>query len=243
MAAVFLVPPYVLGFVPMRSLALVLLALSTVTVPAAILWDQPPLANSTAAFRDQELPLEPSYSSYIVSDFECGPPTWFVDTVTTYFVARMPAAGNWRTITAARLNVFPQTSSLPDPNDNPQLGRIVPVTVSLMPGGMYKITAEDVDLLLYPGRYWLGLTPIVSSNLHGSQFHARASAILDDSALRNPGGGGGFGTTWRPAGTQCVPPAHPWDAAFRLEGTIVAPEPSILCLALVAVCVRLKTRR
>ena len=91
--------------------------------------------------------------------------------------------------------------------------------------------SADVDLVVGPGTFWLGLTPYVDFTIYGQEFHQAAPIMGDNTAWRNPGGAFGYGTDWTYA--YVVDTSGVWqdafDAAILIEGTIV-PAPGVLAL-------------
>jgi len=56
---------------------------------------------------------------------------------------------------------------------------------------VYEVRGSDLDLVLQPGEYWIGLTPICQSESHGQAGHLVVGDVHDarfDDAVRSPDG-------------------------------------------------------
>ncbi len=214
----------------MRPLVLGLWLSCSAFAGADILWDQSTLDPNGVGLANQEFSDFPTYSTYIVSDIVVTAP-WHVGRMTQYYV-NGSSTPNWSGLTQGRLNIFPKTGSLPGAGNDPGTGIVVPITVAS--GSLNPVVTASLNLDLNPGNYWIGLTPLTAFGTHGQAFLAQALGVHGDpDAIRNPGGGFAFGTSWMPAGT--IPGGHPgYEAAFKLNW----PEPSSLVLISLGVLLR-----
>jgi hypothetical protein len=116
------------------------------------------------------------YIVYGVSDVNVGGTGWIIDSITIY-VQSLDSQP-----TTAYLNIFLKTSSpLPAADQVPNQDLAVPVTTTYIPGTdqIYAITASGLDILLYPGDYWIGLTPLESAFFYST--HAPAETQMYDN--------------------------------------------------------------
>jgi hypothetical protein len=209
---------------------LAILGLFVAPVSAAVLWDQSSFDPSVNALVDQEFGDFPDYSSYMVMDVTTDAGGWNVESVSTYFTN---AGGTFEFgVNQGRLSIFAKTGALPTAADNPVSSAIVPVTVTNM-GDHYLIEASGLsESLAGSTDYWIGLTPIADFGIFGQEFHNAAAPLIGaDTAWRNPGAAFGFGGDWQTV--AAVDTSGLWvggyDAAFKVEGTVV-PEPASLML-------------
>ena len=86
----------------------------------------------------------------------------------------------------------------------------------------------DLNHVLAPGEYWIGLTPSLNSGPFGSDSHWPAESIIGaQSAGRGFGSGPGASFPWTSVGAMVGPPN--FDLAIKVEGSPV-PAPSSLAL-------------
>jgi hypothetical protein len=79
------------------------------------------------------------------------------------------------------------------------------------------------ELQWITGDFWIGLNPITNYATDGQEYHWVASAVGDESAFRNPGGGHGLGTGWLPlSDIDTISGGAPYDASITLEGAVLA---------------------
>ncbi len=218
----------------MKKLALGLCLACSAFAGAWILWDQSTLDPGGVGLVNQEFSDFPTYSSYIVSDVVVTGWSWHVWSMTQYYVSGTP---NWSGLTQGRFNVFPKTGSLPGAGYDPSNGVVVPISVQN--GNSNPIVTADLsslNLILSPGSYWIGLAPLTAFGTHSQAFLAKAlHGYGDPDAIRNPGGGFAFGTSWMPAGN--IPGGYPgYEATFKLEDNW--PEPNSLVLISLGVLLR-----
>ncbi len=216
----------------MRKLVFLML-LSSPAFGQIVVWDQSALNPNGVGLVNQEFSDFPTYSTYIVSDIVVPTgQTWYLRHLTSYWMSGAP---NWGGLTQGRLNIFPKTGSLPRPEDNPGTGVVVPISVA---SGSFDpvVTADLTGQVLTPGSYWIGVSPLTAFGTHGQAFLAQAlHGYGDPDAIRNPGGGFGFGSSWMPAGN--IPGGQPgYEAAFKLD--IYFPEPCSLVLIALGVLLR-----
>lgn len=189
-----------------------------------VLWDQSGYSTSSGAVVDQQFPDLPDFSTYMVSDVSVTGGQWSVSAVTVY----LTKSRDWSSVNQGVLNVFPKTGPLPsDLTDNPGSGDVVSVSVtSTLAADAWAVRADGLALLLPPGEYWIGLTPIADFSTFLQEFHWPAAALGDPTVLRNPGGGFGIGNNWQQASVFL---GGYGDAAILVEGDVV-PEPGTLLL-------------
>jgi len=186
-------------------------------------WDQSDVVTEVNALVDQEFPDYPDFSSYMMMDFENSSP-WSIFGLYTFFTDQTLA---WYGVTEARLNLFPKDGPLPAVGDDPTAGVVVPVSVAASDFGGVQVYAGGLDIDVYQGQHWIGLTPIAEFGVFGQEFHqAAAPLMLDDTAWRNPGGGFGYGHDWQTTAGLSDEWVGQYDAAFK----IVIPEPASLML-------------
>jgi len=202
---------------------LILAALICTIVPlqAGVLWYQAP-NTSVPAYVDQEFPDHSTFSTYHVHDVTVDPGGWTIQSITGYFTTGYGSPG-WPATGFARVNIFSKTGSLPGSGDDPTAGTVYAANLSVA-GGSTLVTAGGLSINLAAGDWWIGLTPILAFGTYGQEYHQQAAALAGDyTALRNPGGGFGFGTGW---GTYALIET-PGDGAILIEGTTGAiPEPA-----------------
>lgn len=96
-----------------------------------------------------------------------------------------------------------------------------------MSGGDATVEIQGLNIALADGDYWIGFAPIAPFGTYGQiYYYPTAAPWGDPSALRNPGGGFGFGTAW---GTAAGMLGSPNDFTLVIEGT-AAPEPATWAL-------------
>jgi hypothetical protein len=173
----------------MRKMMLTLLAIAALATVAAadVLWDQ----SATAA------PGSPGYFNadsgsppfgmtvFTVTDIVVDD-VWNVDAISTFWSILDEA--NWTAITEGYLHVIPKTGDLPAETDDPTASQIVSMsaTVSMNEG---TLTASGLNLDLYPGEYWIGITPIMGSGFMGPEIQYAADSYIGvASASFDPNG-------------------------------------------------------
>lgn len=203
---------------------------ASMSVVRSVLWNQ-----STTNFNgivDQDFPDYPTYSAGMVDDFTTSGQTWNVNRVTTYYTQGI---GVWGTgISSAQLSLYAKSNSSPTGADLVgNLGSIPATLVNL--NGAWALTADTSGVAALQGingDYWVGLTPTAAFGVFGQEFHLLSSdpTIGAGSAVRNIGGGFGFGTDWYDAGSLGAQPNA--DMLFTLEGDVVPAPGAAALLAL-----------
>ena len=167
----------------MRStlVAMAGLAAAASLANAAVLWDQSALDTSPTG---QGLfhTISPGFNGSVVfgvSDVTVPAGGWMIQSFLTYYTSFNFSAG-----TSAVLNVFPKTGSVPiavnDPRASPTgNGTSVPVTATDFVvdfQGVREYTASGLNIVLAPGDYWIGLTPVQPSGPFGADFQWSTTA-------------------------------------------------------------------
>ncbi|MEE9130449.1 MAG: hypothetical protein V3T84_10555 [Phycisphaerales bacterium] len=184
---------------------------------ADILYDNPVGAGGGTAI-NQEFGDFPTYSTYLVADFNVPNPGFTLTSV----VAPMTVNGAWAAVTTARLHLFAVTGNLPDNiTDDPSASRIVPVSYDPQTG---ILSTVGLSLDVAAGDYWIGLTGIGDFGGIGQAFTLEGAneAGLPDAA-RNPGGSFNFpaGTDWFAIETFDAWQFHSF--ALTVEGDPIPP--------------------
>ena len=137
---------------------------------------------------------------------------WTVTTISTYWSI---LDTGWANLTEGHLHVFPKTGALPGDADDPTASLVVPMTATV-DANFGILVAGGLELVLEPGEYWIGITPIVPSGPMGPEVHLSSTVLVgDDSASFDPYG--------MPAAWFNFNPGY--DATILIEGeTTVATE-------------------
>lgn len=213
---------------------------------ADILWNQlPDYDNANAAAHADLMSTQfgQPYAYYGVSDVTVPAGGWTIQSVSTYF----SNINFGPTTTSAVLNIFPKTGALPtaanDPRATPtgQGTALVPVDVRGIGGATQQpvmtITANNLNIVLAPGDYWIGLTPALPSSFFGAENHWPAATMIGSpSATRY------FDNTTNGAWTAVGPDqgVAAYDLAITVTGV---PAPSGLALLGLAGAVAGRRRR
>ena len=141
---------------------------------------------------------------------------WKVDAVAIYTNPSQPT--DWRKVGRARFNVIAKKEDLPGEAKDPLKGREVEVTVREFKEGIYEVRAADLKVILEPGEYWIGLTPICSQT-NGFAGHLTAFGVRDARC----------NDVRRAAGEELSPEERVWEAlsperpgehlSIRIEGS------------------------
>lgn len=197
---------------------------------AAVLWDQSAIDTSPTG---QGLfnTVSPGFNGSVVfgvSDVTVPAGGWTIQSITTFYSSFNFTAG-----TQAVLNVFPKTGNVPVATNDPRAmptgnGTQVPVTandVVVDNQGVREYTASGLNIVLAPGDYWIGLTPIQSAGPFGadSQWGTSNPMGVSQAAWSMDFG---FPSGWFDYSTLSgFTPIH--DGAIRINGV---PAPSGLAL-------------
>ena len=198
---------------------------------ADTLWDQSALSGTGAGVYNSVSGSPPFGSTvYALSDVVVPAGGWTINSISTYFSAL--GFANWATdVTQARLNIFSRDGALPASGNNPGTGTLVTLTCTFSSFdagpdfGFQNVnvaTAAGLNIVLAPGNYWIGLTPIAPGGFDLESNWGSSTVIGGNSAMRSPFTG--FG----------MPPANTWsdsgaEGAILIEGTL-APTPSAAAL-------------
>jgi hypothetical protein len=195
---------------------------------SATLWDQSAFDPAGLGVIDQEFADEPAFSTFLVNDISTDGRAWNVDRITTWFTKGF---GVWDEggITWGRLQVFAMTDTLPTPGDLPPEYDVEITLIDL--GDAWAITADTsgiAELQGIRGQFWVGLTPAADFATFGQEYHLQTTGEVQgvETALRNPGGALGIGTSWKPWTSI----GGEGDAAILLEGQII-PAPAVVAVA------------
>lgn len=216
-----------------RLMAIGVLALAAAagTSQAAVLWDQSALDTSPTG---QGLfnTVSPGFNGSVifgVSDVTVPAGGWTIQSVTTYY-----SSFNFPGGTSGVLNIFPKSGGVPIAADDPRAsptgdGTQVTVTANdivVDNQGVREYTASGLNIVLAPGDYWIGLTPIQSSGPFGadSQWSTSAPSGVSQAAWSQDFG---FPSGWFDYGTLSGIAVH--DGAIKIQGLSV-PAPSSLAL-------------
>lgn len=209
---------------------------------ADILWDQSDLSGSAAGMYNTISGSPPFGSTvYALNDIVVPAGGWTITSISTYFSGL--GFANWATdVTQGRLNIFARNGALPGSADNPGTGTLVTLTCTQTtfdagPGfgdqNVNVATANGLNIVLAPGNYWIGLTPIAPGGFDLEIAWPSATPIGLPSAIRSPFTG--FG----------LPPANTWVSA-ETEGSILiqgVPTPGAAGLLGLAGLAGLRRRR
>lgn len=210
--------------------AAVLAAAGSSVCSADILWDQSAISLSsqismanwtkTSGFGQRE--------AFGMSDVTVPAGGWTIQSISVYMGTLA-----FNTPTTATLNIFPKTSALPLPSNNPRTvanggsGQTVSVTNSMFEingnSGQFanEFTVSSLNIVLAPGDYWIGLTPLYLGSSTDNQWPA-VSQIGSSQSVRfafplDP--------TW--SDNAALLSAPPTDGAILVQGI---PAPSTLAL-------------
>lgn len=161
---------------------------------AGTCWDQSGFDINAVATIDQEFSDFPSFSSYQASDATTSGGT--ADSITNFYTEGF---GFWGAVNQARLSTSAVTGALP--THDPAAGAVVAASYASVGGGASRVSASGLSVGL-TGNDWIVLTPLTTFGTQGQEFRLVASSgiIGNPTAIRNPGGGFGFGTAWADLG-------------------------------------------
>jgi hypothetical protein len=196
---------------------------------STVLWEQ--LAVPGTGIVDQEFPDDPGYSSYQASDVSVAPGGWIIRSVSTFYTT---GYGNWPSVADVRLSIFSKSGPLPLAGDDPTGGAVYSADLT-HDGADLIVRLDGLEIPLSQGDYWIGLTPIIDFGTWGQEFHSLAAyQIGDPTAIRNPLGGFGFGEDWTTYSGMGLGFGD-GDAALRVEGVSVVPEPATVFLIVLGI--------
>lgn len=203
----------------LASLTLALLAAPLCASPAAadVLWDQSSIDEFGPGYFNSLSGLPPfGTTMYAVGDVTVGPGGWIVDSISQMYSALDPEWG--LAIETGRLIVIPKTAALPLETDNPATGAMVAMT-GVQVENHFVVTASGLNLVLAPGDYWIGITPVAPSGPWGPELHLSTPVHQgDDSPWFDPY------AFFGPAGWSV--PAAGYDATLLVTGVIQDPTPA-----------------
>lgn len=197
---------------------------------ADVLWDQSAIDTSPTG-QGLYNTVSPGFNGVVVfgvSDVTVPAGGWTIQSVSTYY-----SSFNFPGGTTAVLNVFSKTGGVPvavnDPRASPTgNGTVVPVTANDFVvdfQGVREYTASGLNIVLAPGDYWIGLTPIQDSGPFGadSQWGTSNPMGVSQAAWSLDFG---FPTGWFDYSTLSgFTPTH--DGAIKITGV---PAPSAMAL-------------
>ena len=210
--------------------AMVLAASLTASAGADMLYDATQLNSAGGVYANTYYSDNPTNSDFVVDDIEVPAGGWTIDTLSVYDGLLL---GGDLTATQAYLVLFPKSLGAVDPMNHTTLVSVTQTPETFTdPNSIpsvrttQRFDASGLNLVLAPGEYWIGLTPILtgsnpfgawsSHTNHGDQ--PMQYAVMHQTWF--PLAGGGF-TNWGP------------DMMMRIQGTPV-PEPTTLALLLLA---------
>jgi len=173
---------------------------------------------------DQEYPDFPECSIYVVANvvFDVNVE---ISSITTYFTN---IGQNWphNELGSAVLNVF---EGALNSNHDPTQGATLAVFFADVSNGITVTASFENNPLKLSGntQYWIGLTPILGFNEHGSEFHFD-SLLGPTSMLRDPGNCFDLGSEWVDPAVWGLPG---YSAAMTITGNVI-PEPNSFALSL-----------
>jgi hypothetical protein len=214
-----------------KSLTLAFLTASmglTAVASADTLWDQSALSGSGGAFNT--ISGSPPFGAtvYTLSDIVVPAGGWTINSVSTYFSAL--GFANWPTdVTQGRLNIFTRDGALPVSGNNPGTGTMVTLTCTQTQFdagpdfGMQNVnvaTAAGLNIVLAPGNYWIGLTPVAPGGFDLEGGWGTTNIIGGNSVSRSPFSGPGD------------PPANTWFSSGGEQAILITgiPTPSAAAL-------------
>ena len=147
---------------------------------AVVLWDQSTLDPSGNGFFNSISGSPPFGLTIHTVDDVTVDGSWVVTSITTYYSRIDP---NWGgAISQGRLHVFPKTAPLPlNGTDDPAASPTVAMSATMF-NDHFEIKASGLNLVLAPGDYWIGITPIAPSGFFGPEIHLSTTTPLGDAA-------------------------------------------------------------
>lgn len=173
-----------------------------------ILWDQAEFDVFGAGFFNSESGGPPfGITQHAVSDVTVAcPEDWRIDSITDYYYFD-GLDSSWETaVTEGYLHIFDKTGPLPESINDPTVSPVVPMTATLNAAENYwAVTASDLGIVLSPGEYWVGITPIGPGGFFGPPLALSSSngVIGDETASYDvnafPGPPAWFNAAFEPA--------------------------------------------
>lgn len=155
------------------------LALVAVAGPAGadVLWDQSALDPFGPGQANSDSPGFGGFTVHGVQDVTITTNTT-IDTITQYYSTWNP---DWYTaVTSGYVHVWPKTGAMPteDPTASPI------VTMTAVPGDpdVMEISATGLGIVVSPGDYWIGITPIGPAGISGANLQYSTALIGDPTA-------------------------------------------------------------
>ena len=215
-----------------RLIATLVLAAAAGAAQADTLWQQLPNFDNPSGIG---FPNRYSTTSaiYALSDVTVPASGWTINSVSTYFTnISFPA-----TVGSAILNIFPKTGDLPLATNDPRAAPtgqgtlLVPVDTRGIGGAtqqpLMTITAANLNIVLAPGDYWIGLTPQLSTGPFGGENAWGTDNFIGSQSVARGFGSGANTFPWTGVGTLAN--HAPFDLSISITGTPV-PAPSSLAL-------------
>jgi hypothetical protein len=150
----------------------------TAVAGADVLWDQSDYNGDGPGYFNSESGSPPfGMTMFTLNDIVVDE-AWHVTSISTIWSILDP---NWANLSEGYLNVFPKTGSLPAEGDDPTLGTLVPMS-AVVEANIGTLTAT-VDLMLEPGEYWIGITPIAPSGPFGVEVQYASGTLVGDASV------------------------------------------------------------
>jgi uncharacterized protein (TIGR03382 family) len=194
---------------------------------AAVLWDQSALDTGQTSVGLLNT-VSPGFNGMVifdVNDVTVPAGGWTIQSISSYFTT-FNSAG-----TSAVLNVFPKSGNLPLATDNPKaspIGSGTTVAVSsnefvFNSQGIREYTASGLNIVLAPGEYWIGLTPVQPTGPFGADNQWSTTSPM---GVGSAGRSDDFGPNWFNYG-GLAGAASTLDGAMKIQGI---PAPGAMAL-------------
>ena len=160
--------------------AALVLAMAT-GASAQVLWDQSEFDAFGPGFFNAESGSPPFGSTNHTVNHVTAPGNWHMTKITIYMTGTDPnfAAG----IFQGYLHVWPKTGPLPA--EDPAVTPVVPMTGTVVAGpngDIIEVSTVGLDMMLAPGEYWIGITPIAAAGPFGPEFQMAATSQYGDAS-------------------------------------------------------------
>ena len=150
--------------IQMTKLCLTVFALTMILAisdNAEILLDQSDYNLDVPGFINAYAPGPMGMQTFSVNDITVGENGWVIQSITSYVNA---LGGYDDLVNSGYLNIFPKTGPMPvDGVDVPTIDVVVDLTVTFISGNDFAVTADNLNLELGAGEYWIGVTPDISN--------------------------------------------------------------------------------